>query len=99
MQLKTLGEAKAAVAAGTAQQMTDTPFLPGREAIARITVSPNFNGTYKIQGSDDGTTYSDLLTVTGANQPGKEVQVSLKKYMRDNMTAFTAGSASAYLEA
>ncbi len=99
MQQTVLGEGLNSVAAETAVEMTTSPFLPHRSAVAKLNVSSNFNGTVKIQGSDDGTTYTDLLTVTGTTQPNKEAQVTLKKYMRANVTAYTAGSANAYLNA
>ncbi|MDH5572498.1 MAG: hypothetical protein OEY89_12085 [Gammaproteobacteria bacterium] len=97
MKAQALGESKAAVAVGAAVNMSTTPFMDRHSVVGCIDVSPNFNGTYKIQGSDDNVTFTDLLTVTGASQPNKKVSIQLKRYMRDNMTVFTAGSASSYL--
>ena len=97
MKVQVLGEDKAAVAAGSSVDMSTTPFMDRHSAVGCIDVSPDFNGTYAIQTSDDGATWVNVLSVTGANQVNKKVSVQLKRYVRDNMTAFTAGKASSYL--
>lgn len=97
MEMKTLGEALGAAGAAAAQTMNETPFLPGRGCVACIEVSANFNGTIAVEGSDDGTTYTALASVAGTNQPNKKARVAVKKYMRANMTAWTAGTANAYV--
>jgi hypothetical protein len=88
-----------AVAAQTAVSIPfkTTPFLVGRDVVAAIdpagvTGSP----TFKIQGSVDGTTYTDLLTSTGLGR--KEGTIKTYPYMRFNVTAAgTAGVVSASL--
>lgn len=97
MKLITLGEAKAAVAIGAAQEMKVTPFMQKHNVVVMLCPSPNFNGTHLIQTSDDGTNWTTVLTLTGTNQPVKQVEVQLGQYMRENMTAFTAGSCSAFM--
>jgi len=99
MKTLVLGSAVGAVAVGTAVELTITPFTAKRSALGMINVSPDFNGTYIIQGSDDGVTYSDMLTVTGTNQENAMAELQTRPYMRGNMTAWTAGSASSLLAA
>lgn len=91
----------AAAAAGTTQTLDVSPFLDGQNARARIALSADAAGSVvvKIQGSDDGTTWTDLLTHTGVGIPSTEAEVTCKKYMRGNVTgAGSAGKASAFLE-
>jgi len=97
MKLQTLGEDKAAVAVGSSIDMSTTPFLDRHSVVGCIDVSPDFNGTYSIQHSDDDSTWVTALTVTGASKPNKKAGIQLKRYVRENMTAFTAGTASSYL--
>lgn len=97
MKAQVLGEDKAAVAAGSSVDMSTTPFMDRHSVVGCINVSPDFNGTYVIQTSDDDSNWTTVLTVTGANQVNKKASVQLKRYVRDNMTAFTAGKASSYL--
>lgn len=91
----------AAAAAGSTQTMGTTPFLDGQNVRARIALSADAAGSVvvKIQGSDDGTTWTDLLTHTGVGIPQTEAEVTCKAYMRGNVTgAGSAGKASAFLE-
>lgn len=97
MNVKTLGQNLAAVAAVAGQQMNTSPFIAGRSVAAVITVSPDFNGTIKLQSSDDNTTFADVASVAGSNKESLTVEVELKEYMRANVTAFTAGTASIQL--
>ncbi len=97
MNVEILTEGLAAIGMQAAVQPNQTPIIKGRESVAQIMVSPNFNGTIEIEGSDDGVAYTALVTVVGANQPNKMAKVAVRTYMRANMTAWTAGSASAYL--
>lgn len=94
MKLTALGTDVAAVAAGTSVEMNVTPFMQKQSAVACILANA-LVGTYKIQGSDDGTTWTDLLTVSDGGS--KMLEVKLYQYMRDNMTAFTSGKGSSYL--
>lgn len=103
MALKTLLNAvsAASAAAGTAQTMGDTPFLDGQNCRARIALSADAAGSVvvKIQGSDDNSTWTDLLTHTGVGIPSTEAEITCKKYMRGNVTgAGSTGKASAFLE-
>ena len=94
-----LGEGIAAT--GTvAQAAVDakaTPFLEGRDIVARLDLSGvTGTPTIKIQGSSDGTTWSDL--VTHSVLYSKEYNIKCNRYMRVNQTAAgSAGTYSAYL--
>jgi hypothetical protein len=77
------------VEAGAAVTMDHEPFFPRREAMAVVTGT--FVGSIKIQGSDDNSTWSDLVDVS---EP-EYVQVTLQKYMRANCTAYTSGTIKA----
>lgn len=91
----------AAAAAGSTVTLGVSPFLDGQNARARIVLSADAAGSVvvKVQGSDDGTTWSDLLTHTGVGTPSTEAEVTCKKYMRGNVTgAGSAGEVSVYLE-
>lgn len=90
----------AAVAAQTAVTLGTTPFLPGRKVEAFIEISPDATaaGTIKIQGSDDNSSWNDLLTASAL--AGKRGMVQAYKYMRANMTAAgTAGTFNAGIRA
>jgi hypothetical protein len=87
----------AAAAAQTAVQPTVTPFIPGRNATLVFDVDGLVGATVKVQGSDDGTTYADVATVS-AQGPVLLQNVTIQAYMRLNVTtAGSAGKASAYL--
>lgn len=85
-----------AVAAQTAVVPLATPFLAGRDVVGHI----NMNGvtgtpTIKIQGSDDNSTWVDLMTNTTLTD--KQGNFKLKPYMRLNVTVVGgAGTVSAY---
>ena len=100
MKITTLATALAATGAQTAQTMDTTPFIDDVSVVAVISGSQDFVGTIKIEGSDDGgTTYSDILSVTGAADfaNAQFTEIQLKATMRANMTAFTAGTATVQL--
>lgn len=86
-----------AVAAQTAVGLTATPFLDGRDVIARLisnglTVTP----TILIQGSPDNSTWTTLATHTVLVD--KEYNIKASRYMRTNVTvAAGAGTFSCYL--
>ena len=91
----------AAAAAGTALLLDVSPFLDGENCRGRIVLSADAAGSVvvKIQGSDDNSTWTDLLTHTGVGTPSTEADIICKKYMRGNVTgAGSAGKASVYLE-
>lgn len=87
----------AAVAAQAAVDCDATPFLPGRKAILDldlfgVTGSP----VIKVQGSNDGSTWTDLVSHTALVRSLYEVEVYAE--MRANVTtAGTAGTFSATL--
>lgn len=97
MKVQVLGESVGATGAGSSVDMSTTPFMDRHSVAGCIDVSPNFDGTYSIQTSDDGSSWTTVMTVTGANQPNKKAEIALKRYVRGNMTAYTAGAASGYL--
>lgn len=97
MKSQVLGEGVNAVGVGASVDMSATPFMDRHSVVGCIDVSPDFNGTMTIQHSDDDTTFTTAMTVTGTNQPNKKNSIQLKRYVRRNMTAHTAGSANAYL--
>lgn len=93
------GVSATAAAAQAAVRSRVTPFLAGRDVVATIAFSDaTGTPTGKIQGSDDGTTWVDLMTSTVLGT--KKATVKAREYMRFNVTAAgTAGVASAYIEA
>jgi hypothetical protein len=101
MKVQSLGEAVnlASVANQTAVNFgLKTPFLAGRKVLATIDYAPDATaaGTSKIQGSEDGTTYVDLLTSTTLSP--KKAMVTCYQYMRYAVTIAGTGAASAHLE-
>lgn len=97
MKSYTLGESLGAVADGAAVDMNTTPFMQKHNVVLRIEPSPNWNGTCAIQDSPDGTNWTNRLSVTGTNQPAKQVELVLDRYVRQRITAFTAGAVSFYM--
>lgn len=97
--MKTLILAEGVTSAAAAQAAVEplaTPFLAGRDVVAEI-LPQGVTGTptFKIQGSDDNTTWVDLLTSTSLG--AKKGNVILRRYMRFNTTvAGTGGAVSAY---
>lgn len=84
-------------ATGTATQtaigLNATPFLSGRDVVARV-ISNGLTGTptILIQGSDDNSTWTTLATHTALYD--KEYNIKAARYMRANVTV--AGSAGTY---
>lgn len=100
MKTLVLGEnvSATAVANQSAVQPLATPFLAGRDVIAKL-VNNGVTGTptVKIQGSDDNSTWVDLLTNT--TLISKEGNIKMRPYMRLAVTVVgSAGTVSAYLE-
>ena len=93
-----LGVDIAAVATQTAVEGL-SPFFEGGSAIASFEFV-GFTGTFLIEGSDDGTTYSTVLSSTALTLSDKSLrkEIVLKRFMRSNMTVRSAGSASAAIE-
>lgn len=89
-----------AAAAGTSTLVNFTPFLDSENCTAHINFSTDAAGTgvVKIQGSDDGSTWSDIYTTAAGPAPDIEVDIICRKYMRANVTtAGSAGTVSVYL--
>lgn len=87
-----------AVAAQSAVQPLATPFLAGRDVIGRIVMNGvTGTPTVKIQGSDDNSTWVDLMTNT--TLVDKAANIKLRPYMRLNVTVVGgAGTVSAYCD-
>lgn len=87
--------------AQTALEMDSTPFAPGFNAVATINLTgATGTPTVLIEGSDDGTTYTTLLTVAAITASMVKAEVTLKKHMRLSVSVVgTAGTVSAWLEA
>jgi len=101
MATKTLGVSMPypTLAAGTTVELGVSPFLEGEQATLQITFSPDAAGAgvVKVQGSPDGTTWTDTFILTGI-APGTANRVYCSKYMRLGVTtAGSAGTVSAYL--
>lgn len=101
MPLSSVATAAVTSAAASAAITCNTAgFLPGQKVIAVIggTNGAAFSGTAVVQTSDDGTTWGTadgavaLVTTTGA--PTIQ-EITLKSYVRLNVSAFTSGSAQA----
>ena len=98
----------ATLAAGSATdeasvEMTETPFLPGREVEAYIFTSADMSGTDAviiIESSPDDSTWSTLLTMTGIGPTAGNI--TLDRYMRagvETAAGTTAGEYTAFLRA
>lgn len=87
-------------ASSTAVQPDVTPFLPGSEAVLAIDTNGMTGGTspsFKVESSDDGTTYSSVKAITAAG-PLLLVNVIIANYYRVTVTsASSAGTANVYL--
>lgn len=90
--------AAAAVSNGATVQSNVAPFSVGMTALASVTMN-GFNGTAKIQSSEDGTTWADTETIVGAVSDRTEmIPVKLGSYVRAIVSAYTAGSVSVLLQ-
>ena len=77
---------------------TENGLLPGQSAIVDIYAPTGaFNGTAKIQVSDDGAQWTDAAGTTFTTTAGGflTATVTLKLYLRLYCTAFTSGSVAA----
>jgi hypothetical protein len=88
----------AAAAAQTAVQATATPFLSGRDVICHIEkTGVTGTPTIKVQGSDDGTTYTDLVSSTTLTNVVSNIKCM--RYNRVNVTvAGSAGTINVWFE-
>lgn len=79
------GVSATAVANQTAVQLLATPFLAGRDVVSTIDPSGvTGTPTFKVQGSDDNTTWVDLHTSTSLGQ--SNANIKLRPYMRFGVT-------------
>lgn len=84
----------AALAAGAIISTTELGFLPGMK-VAAVIGSPGgaFVGSAIVQTSEDGTTWGTATGAVAVTGPGLNVQeVTLKQYLRLNVTAYTSGN-------
>lgn len=84
----------AAAAAGATISTTEAGFLPGMKVPAVIGSPGNaFVGSAIVQTSEDGTTWGTGTGAVAVTGPGLNIQeITLKQYIRLNVTAFTSGS-------
>ncbi|GAB2619905.1 hypothetical protein [Novilysobacter erysipheiresistens] len=87
--------------AQTGVEMDGSPFSRGFNAIATINLTgATGTPTVLIEGSDDDTTYTTLMTVSAITASMVKAEVTLQPYMRVRVSAVgTAGTVSAWLEA
>lgn len=98
MKSQALGSLTSATSA-TAVEMNASPFIQGNSVVA-VLYTPDglFAGAAKLQGSDDGTTYSDISGCTIADAGHTIVNIdSLPKYVKLVCSARTAGTVAAKL--
>lgn len=100
MNVVALGESVAlnSAAAQTAVDLDATPLIAGREGVLiASTVWMAGGAVMKVQTSDDGSSWTDVLTIN-AQGPTVVKKVTLKNKARLNVTsAGTGGTGSAYL--
>ena len=74
------------------------PFYPSAEATVMVACDA-FNGTVKVQTSSDGTSYTDVATITetGTDRTHMVALTDCKEYVRLNCTVRTAGEAEGFL--
>ncbi len=100
MKITTLGSNLAAVAAVAGVEMRTSPFIQEAEAISVIEATDDFDGTLLIQTSDDNAAWTTVITFLGVPLTGVLTQldqVTMKAYMRANVTVLVAGKVSAKL--
>jgi hypothetical protein len=80
-----------------------SPNLPGTSVALSIDYITAPTMTAKIEGSPDNSTWSDLYAPAAVNESGglvsqKSATVTLPKYIRGTVSAYTDGSVSFYIE-
>lgn len=86
-----------AVGAGAAIATDETGFLPGME-VPVVLASPGgaFTGSAILQTSEDNATWANAAGAVAVTRAGVAIQsITLKQFMRLNVTAFTTGSIQA----
>lgn len=80
---------------GATATLNVTPGLPGAKGVCLISGDPTWNGSIKLEGSDDGgTTWVDVvaaLTTTQARQL-RVNEIALKGAMRAVVASYSAGT-------
>lgn len=94
MEMKEIGTAASAAAGSTITNDT-SPFMAGnRVTIMAHAKTGAFTGSTKLQESDDGTSWTDISGAVAANAGQQLFNITLKKYIRANCTAYTSGGAT-----
>lgn len=94
MEFKEIGTGTA-VAAGSTITNNISPFAEGQRVLAAAhSKGGAFVGSATLQDSDNGTTWTDIAGAVAADAGTKFFNITLKKYIRINTTAFTSGSVS-----
>ena len=87
----------AAMAAGATINTNESGFCPGMKVVADIGSPSNaFVGSAIVQTSEDGTTWGTGTGAVAVTGPGTNIQeITLKQYLRLNVTAYTSGNIQA----
>ena len=95
------GGAVDATTNGASVSTQETPFAPGMNCLLNIDYHNvvGGSGVIKVQTSDDGTTWTDVLTTTAGIAKTRYVEeITLKRYIRAQPSVvFTSGAYDAYL--
>ena len=80
-----------------------TPNLPGTSVVLSIDYATAPTMDCKVEGSDDNSTFSDLWNPAAVNEAGtvatqRSATVTLPKYIKGTVTAYTDGTAMFYIE-
>jgi hypothetical protein len=91
-------------AASTAVENSVSPNLPGTKALILVEQFTNPTMTAVVEGSDDNSTWTALVSpgatnITSGATPAysKTTEVTLPKYVRVNCSAYTDGTVDAYI--
>ena len=80
-----------------------TPNLPGTSAVRLTEYTSNATMKVKVEGSDDNSTWSDLWDPADVDMAGVNAlhqirpTVTLPKYIKGTVTAYTDGSVSFHI--
>ena len=98
LKITTVGSGLDSVATGASVEQSVTPYLSGTTVVS--VVQPiGLTGTCAVQGSHDNSTWVDLHS-SGSLTSDNKVQfkeITLRKYMRPNVTVRSTGSVDMYL--
>ena len=94
MEMKLIGTA-ASVAAGSTVTNDTSPFMAGQKVlIVAHALTGAFTGSAKLQESDNNSSWSDISGAVAADAGVDFFNITLKKYIRINCTAYTSGGVS-----